>query len=98
MGREEGFKKLVNKAHELGIKLVPMLGANNANIEVLNKLGLKDVALYDSWRHEKRVNWVDWDYDLFKENNCIIANIGHPDYLRHMIKRSNYLKIGRAHV
>lgn len=91
MGGEEGFIKLVNKAHELGIKLVPMLGANNANIEVLNKLGLQDVALYDSWRHEKRVNWVDWDYDLFKENNCIIANIGHPDYLRHMIKRSNYL-------
>ena len=91
MGGEEGLKNLVNTAHRLGVKFVPMLGANNTNIEVMNRLGLKDAALRDSWGHEKRIDWVDWDYDLFNENNCLSANIGQPDYLQHMIDRSNYL-------
>jgi len=91
MGGKEGFKCLVNTAHQLGIKLVPMLGANNANIEVMKNLGLEDAALQDAWGHEKRVDWVDWDYDLFKENNCYLANMGHPEYLKHMIERSKNL-------
>jgi len=91
MGGEKGLKSLVEKAHQLKMKIIPMLGANNANIEILKSLNMEDVSLKDSWGHEKRVEWVDWDYDLFKENNCILANIGNPIYLQHMIQKSKHL-------
>src|SRR5690625_7631752 len=57
----------------------------------MKNLGLEDAALQDAWGHEKRVDWVDWDYDLFKENICYLANMGHPEYLKHMIERSKNL-------
>ncbi|TCN21159.1 DUF6259 domain-containing protein [Mesobacillus foraminis] len=91
MGGKEGFKGFVQKAHELGVKVVPMLGANNANIEVMKKLGLEDAVIKDAWGLEQRCDWVDWDYDLSTENNCMLANMGHPGYLQHMIERSKYL-------
>src|SRR5690606_393511 len=91
MGGAKGFQRLVKKAHSLGIKVVPMLGANNANIEVIKHLGLENIAMKDSWGHEARCNWVDWDYDLFIENNCILANMGHPDFLKYMIDKSSHL-------
>jgi len=91
MGGKEGFKHFVEKAHQLGVKVVPMLGANNANIEIMEQLGLEDAVLRDQWGLEKRCDWVDWDYDLATENNCMLANMGHPGYLQHMIERSNYL-------
>ncbi|PLS01052.1 DUF6259 domain-containing protein [Neobacillus cucumis] len=91
LGGKEGFKSFVETAHRLGVKVVPMLGANNANIEVMKKLGLEDAAAKDQWGLEKRCDWVDWDYDLSTENNCMLANMGHPGYLEHMIERSKYL-------
>ena len=91
MGGEEGLKSFVNRAHELGVRVVPMLGANNANIETMKKLGLEDAVTRDSWGLEKRCDWVDWDYDLSTENNCMLANMGHPGFLQHMIDKSNYL-------
>ncbi len=91
MGGEEGLKSFVKKAHEQGVKVIPMLGANNANIEVMEKLGLEDAVIRDPWGLEKRCDWVDWDYDLSSENNCMLANMGHPGYLKHMIEKSNYL-------
>lgn len=89
MGGEEGLKRLVKKSHELGIRIVPMLGANNASIETMKDLGLADAVMKDAWGHEKRCDWVDWDYDLFKENNCMLANMGHPGYLTYMINKSS---------
>src|SRR5699024_11051749 len=63
MGGEKGLKRLVEKAHELGIRIVPMLGANNANNDIMEKLKMRDVALRDSWGLEKWCDWVDCDYD-----------------------------------
>ncbi|MCJ7842143.1 DUF6259 domain-containing protein [Lederbergia sp. NSJ-179] len=91
MGGAQGFQRLVKKAHDLGVKVVPMLGANNANIEVIKQLGLENIAMKDTWGHEVRCDWVDWDYDLFIENNCILANMGHPDFLKYMIDKSSDL-------
>lgn len=91
MGGEKGLKKLVKKAHELGVKVVPMLGANNANNEVMSQLGMENVAIRDSWGHEKWCDWVDWDYDLFTENNSMLANIGNPKFQKHIVDRSDYL-------
>lgn len=91
MGGEAGMKSLVEKARNLGIKVVPMLGANNANIEIMNELGLGNAVIKDAWELEKRCDWVDWDYDLFTENNAMLANMGHPGYRKHMLERSEYL-------
>lgn len=91
MGGEQGLKSLVEKAHELGIKIVPMLGANNANNEIMKELGMEDVVLKDAWGQEKWCDWVDWDYDLFVENNCMLANIGHPKFQKYMVDKSNHL-------
>lgn len=91
MGGEKGLKRLVEKAHELGIRIVPMLGANNANNDIMEKLKMRDVALRDSWGLEKWCDWVDWDYDLFTENNAMLANIGNPKFLNYMIEHSNQM-------
>lgn len=91
LGGTNGFKKFVVKAHQLGVKVVPMLGANNANIETMKQMGLEDAILRGDWGEEFRCDWVDWDYDLAEEKNTMLANLGHPGFQRHMIERSSYL-------
>ncbi|UVI27329.1 hypothetical protein [Paenibacillus spongiae] len=91
MGGAEGFKLLMAKARLLGIRVVPMLGANALNLRFAEQLGLQDAAVRDEWGHECRINWVDWDYDLAVENDSVLANMGHPDFRRHMIERASYL-------
>jgi hypothetical protein len=91
LGGSAGLKRLVEQAHHLGIKVVPMLGANGANIEYVKRLGLEDAVIHDAWGKEKRLDWVDWDYDLATENNGYLMNLGHPGYRAYMLERASRL-------
>jgi len=91
MGGTEGFASLISAAHRLGFRVVPMLGANALNLQFAGQLGLQDAAAHDSWGQECRINWVDWDYDLSVESNSVLANLGHPEFRRHMLDRAGYL-------
>lgn len=91
LGGVDGFKKFVEKAHQLGVKVLPMLGANNANMEIMKQMDLEDAIIRGDWGNEVRCDWVDWDYDLAEEKNAMLANLGHPGFQKHMIERSSYL-------
>lgn len=91
LGGSEGLKRLVEQAHRLGIQVVPMLGANGANIEYVKRLGLSEAVMQDAWGIEKRLDWVDWDYDLATENNGMLMNLGHPGYRAYMLERASRL-------
>jgi hypothetical protein len=91
LGGSTGLERLVEQAHQLGIKVVPMLGANGANAAFVEKLGLRDAVLRDAWGKEKRLDWVDWDYDLTTENNGFLLNLGHPGFRNYLIERASRL-------
>src|SRR5581483_5142294 len=91
LGGSEGLKRLVEQAHHLGIKVVPMFGANGANTEYAKRLGLLDAVLYTSYGKEKYLDWVDWDYDLIREENGLLLNLGHPAFRAHMLERTSRL-------
>lgn len=91
MGGSAGLRAFVNKAHELGAHVVPMLGANAANIEYLREAKLDHTIIKDDFGIPQYCDWVDWDFDLSPESHTVMANIGHPDFRRHLVERSSYL-------
>jgi hypothetical protein len=84
LGGEEGFARLVEVARALGVHLMPMFGANGAN-----------VMRYPEWEHAAfrsasnryvaLVNTPDWDNDRFGEDEQIFLNPGQPDFQRHLV-------------
>lgn len=91
LGGGAGLKRLVEQALQLGIKVVPMLGANGANAAYVEQLGLRGAVLRDAWGKEKRLDWVDWDYDLATENNGFLLNLGHPGFRAYLLERASRL-------
>jgi len=91
MGGEEGFRRLVEGAHELGVHVVPMFGSNGANMRWLRELGLEGAISHTSQGWEDWVNFVDWDVDRSGEEQVHWANMGHKGYQDHMFERACYL-------
>lgn len=91
LGGVEGLKKLVEHAHHLGIRVVPMLGANGGNLDYLERLGLTDAIMQDGWGRQHFLDWVDWDYDLAPEKNGALLNLGHPGYRAYLLERASRL-------
>lgn len=84
LGGEAGFGRLVECARALGVHLMPMFGANGAN-----------VRRYPDWeraafrspsnRYIALVNTPDWDNDRFGEDDQVFLNPGQPDFQRHLV-------------
>jgi hypothetical protein len=84
LGGEEGFARLVEVARALGVHLMPMFGANGANM-----------TRYPEWeraafrsasnRYVALVNTPDWDNDRFGEDDQIFLNPGEPDFQAHLV-------------
>lgn len=91
LGGAEGLKRFVERAHKLGIHVVPMLGANAANVAFLEKAGLMHTILRNEYGIPEYCDWVDWDSDLSPESHTVLANIGHPDFRNHLLERSTRL-------
>lgn len=91
MGGEEGFRQLVDGAHELGVHIVPMFGSNGANMRWLKELDLEEAISHTSQGWEDWVNFVDWDVDRSGEEQVHWANMGHEGYRDHMFERACYL-------
>lgn len=91
LGGAAGLKKLIDHAHQLGIHVVPMLGSNAANMQYLERLGLRDAIMQDGWGREYFLDWVDWDYDLAPEKNGALLNLGHPGYRSYLLERASRL-------
>ena len=91
MGGSAGLKRFIERANRRGVKVVLMLGSNNANADVMRELGLEDAQIRDAWGVPKWCDWVDWDYDLAPEKHGILANMGHPGYLHYMASKADQL-------
>lgn len=85
LGGVEGFKKLVDGAHELGMHIVPMYGAVAAGFRWVKKLGLEEAIFKD--KYDLSVvppNWVDWDADRERDDTWIPLNLGNPKFQNHL--------------
>lgn len=85
LGGIEGFKKLIDGAHELRMHVVPMYGAVAAGFRWVKKLGLEEAIFQD--KYELSVvppNWVDWDADRERDDVWIPLNLGNPKFLNHL--------------
>ena len=92
MGGSDGLKRIVKKAHRLGMKIVLMLGGPNlSTFEFLKENDMLGAGLKTPSGHEELQNWLDWNTDLKIETMGLIMNIGHPKYLDYMISKTSEL-------
>lgn len=83
LGGPAGFRALVQEAHELGFRLMPMFGGNGAN-----------AAQYPRWRwaalrnetdrYVELLNRPDWDGDRTGEGDQVFLNPGEPGFRAHL--------------
>ncbi len=86
MGGAPAFKRLMQTAHDLGAKVMPMFGMHGANTQ-----------LYPEWRqavfnsrtsgYVRAVNFPDWDNDRFGEDDQVFLNPGEPAYRKHLLEQ-----------
>jgi hypothetical protein len=89
MGGEKGLKKLVERAHKLGVKVVLMLGGPNlSTFKFLKENDMMDAALKGADGYPQVQNWLDWNIDLSIETMGLIMNFGHPKYRDYMISKT----------
>lgn len=85
MGGDAAFRRLLATARELGVRVMPMFGANDANAQ-----------LYPDWersafrmRTDRHVNPVlrypDWDSDRTGEDDQVFLNPGEPTFRAHLL-------------
>ena len=78
MGGADGLKRLVDGAHELGIHVIPQLGAVSANRRFLPP-ALHAATAQDAYGNDI-VKQIDWDFDRTPDTYRVNANIGHPGF------------------
>jgi hypothetical protein len=84
MGGEEGFRRLCARAKQLGVKLMPMFGANGVNAQ-----------FYPEWRRshfrdrtgrrEIMINMPDWDGDREGDDDQLFMNPGEPRWRTYLL-------------
>jgi len=84
LGGPQGFRGLVETANRLGVHLMPMLGANGANV---NRYPDWQQAAFrsPSDRYVALVNSPDWDNDRASEDDQIFLNPGEPRFQDHLV-------------
>jgi hypothetical protein len=83
LGGPDGFAALVDAAHGLGVRVMPMFGvhgANAARFAAWEGLSLRSRAD----RMPVRVNSPDWDGDRAGEDDQVFCNPGHPAFREHL--------------
>jgi hypothetical protein len=79
LGGEDGFHRLVRHAHDLGVRVMPMFGANGANAQQYTRW--QDAALRNPTdRYPVALNAPDWDGDRFPETDQVFLNPGEPGF------------------
>jgi len=79
LGGEVGFSRLVETARGLGVHLMPMFGANGANV---HRYPQWEQAAFrsPSNRFVELVNEPDWDGDRHGEDDQVFLNPGEPTF------------------
>lgn len=86
LGGPAALGRFVKLAHELGARVMPMFGANGANID-----------MYPDWEraafrsrtngYVTLVNCPDWDTDRSGEDNQVFLNPGEAHYRNHLLRQ-----------
>lgn len=90
MGGDQGLARLVQGAHELGVRVIPQIGAVSANRAFLPP-ALHDCASQDSYGNAY-VKPTDWDNDRAPDTYRVNANIGHPAFCRFLFDQTRRLR------
>ena len=84
LGGEAGFRRLVDRAKELGVRLMPMFGANGANVTQYPRWE-KAAIRNDTNRYPTMLNSPDWDGDRYPEGDQVFLNPGEPGFRRDLV-------------
>lgn len=86
LGGATGFARLTETARRLGVRLMPMFGANGANVRRFP--GWEQSAVRSpSDRYVVHVNHPDWDGDRQAEDDQVFCNPGEPTYRALLVKQ-----------
>lgn len=86
LGGSEGLARLMARAKELHVRVIPMLGGPNLTTDAfLKSENLTDAIMKDAYGMPIPQNWQDWDMDLSRENGGWIVNWGHSGYQSRMV-------------
>ncbi len=80
MGGADGFRRLMDGAHKLGFRMLPMFGTNAANRRQPVFKRLQDAAVQKIDGDVLDINWVDWDNDRHQEGWLSYMNLGVPSW------------------
>ena len=90
LGGEDGFTRLAARARDLGVRLMPMFGANGANVEKYPRW--QEAAIRnDSNRYPAMLNSPDWDGDRYPEGDQVFLNPGEPGFREHLVDSVSHL-------
>ena len=87
LGGEAGLRRLVQEAHTLGFKIMPMFGANAANRRLASFAGIADARTSKVDGDHFDLNWVDWDNDRHQEGFGAYMNLGVASWRRWLTAR-----------
>jgi hypothetical protein len=76
MGGDAGFRRLVQEAHRMGFRIMPMYGTNAANRGQSVYANVVDAATAKIDGDPMDLNWVDWDNDRHQEGWLSYMNPG----------------------
>jgi hypothetical protein len=88
LGGEAAFGRLVESASRLGAHLMPMFGANGANVHRYPRWG-QAAFRSPSDLYVELVNKPDWDNDRAGEDEQVFLNPGEPHFQRHLVDQVN---------
>jgi hypothetical protein len=83
LGGNEGFARLVSAARTLGVHLMPMFGANGANVRRYPRWA-EAAFRSPSNNYVALINAPDWDNDRAPEDDQVFLNPGEPEFQRHL--------------
>jgi hypothetical protein len=82
MGGEAGFRRLIDEAHQLGFRMMPMFGTNSANRRQPMFARVADAVVHKVDGDVVDLNWVDWDNDRHQEGWAAYMNVGVDSWRR----------------
>jgi hypothetical protein len=87
LGGDEGFRALIDSAHRLGFRMMPMFGANSANrgLPVFPKFADGAADRIDGNCYD--LTWTDWDNDRQGEGWGAFMNLGVDSWREWMFDR-----------
>jgi len=76
LGGEAGLRRLVDAGHDLGVRFMPMFGANAANRHAAGFEAIAGAATAKVDGDTLDLNWVDWDNDRHQDGWLSYMNLG----------------------